>query len=178
MPVREAVKHLGAEMALEILPNRSVRVPVMTKQRFRELLLLRCTLEGLAIETAVMHLDAAELATIEQSAHHFEQEMSAPQPDIAHVIQHNKDLHFGIYRAARLPQLLALIETLWLQVGPVLNVDLRSGSRRLSEATAVEHHRQMLEGLRLRDAKRARQALLGDLNSAARVILESQVLKD
>ena len=37
MPVREAIQKLAADDALELLPNKSVRVPVMTRTRFREL---------------------------------------------------------------------------------------------------------------------------------------------
>src|SRR5690606_3542247 len=38
MPVREAMRQLAAERVLEALPNRALRVPVMTRARFRELL--------------------------------------------------------------------------------------------------------------------------------------------
>ena len=37
MPVREAVQRLAAEGALEILPNRAIRVPVMTRARVNEI---------------------------------------------------------------------------------------------------------------------------------------------
>jgi DNA-binding GntR family transcriptional regulator len=137
MPIREAVRQLGAEMALEILPNRSVRVPVMTKARFRELLLVRSALEGLAVEQAIVHMTEEQLARSRAAAADFAREMARPRPNIGRMILHNKELHFSIYRCAGLPLLLGMIETLWLQVGPVLNVDLRSGSKRVSEATAV-----------------------------------------
>jgi DNA-binding GntR family transcriptional regulator len=173
MPIREAVRQLGAEKALEILPNRSLRVPVMSAARFRELLLVRCALEGLAVEQAVEHIDDDELAQAQAAGDAFAQEMERAKPNIGRVIQHNKELHFTVYRAARLPGLLEMIETLWLQVGPVLNLDLRAGSARVSGAPAVEHHSGLLRALHKRDAAAAREALLGDLRSAARVILDS-----
>ncbi|RYF65754.1 MAG: GntR family transcriptional regulator, partial [Comamonadaceae bacterium] len=41
MPVREAVSRLTAEGALEALPNRRIRVPLLAKARFSELLRIR-----------------------------------------------------------------------------------------------------------------------------------------
>lgn len=178
MPIREAMRQLGAEMALEFLPNRSVRVPVMSKARFRELLLVRSSLESLAIEQAVLHMSEAELTQAESAAERFASAMGAKTFNVARVIQSNKDLHFAIYRAARMPTLLSMIETLWLQVGPVLNVDMSQGSKRVSEATSVQHHTAILDALRRRDAKASSKALLGDLHAAARVILESDALPD
>lgn len=178
MPIREAMRQLGAENALEFLPNRSVRVPVMSKARFRELLLVRCALESLAIEHAVQHMSEAELAEAESAAARFASAMGAKTFNVARVIQSNKDLHFAIYRAARLPTLLSMIETLWLQVGPVLNVDLGQSSKRVSEAPSLRHHHAIIVALRQRDANAASSALLADLHAAARVILESDALPD
>ena len=45
MPVREALRRLVAERALALLDNRRVRVPVMTAERFDELLAARMALE-------------------------------------------------------------------------------------------------------------------------------------
>src|SRR4051794_27555772 len=41
MPVREAVSRLVADSALEVTPNRAVRVPVMTRQQFSDLTRVR-----------------------------------------------------------------------------------------------------------------------------------------
>ena len=56
MPVREALRQLAAEGALEFLPNKSVRVPVMTKEKFLELLAIRLQVEGLALEQATQRI--------------------------------------------------------------------------------------------------------------------------
>ena len=45
MPVREAVGRLSAEGALEILANRAIRVPIMTRERFEELTVIRADIE-------------------------------------------------------------------------------------------------------------------------------------
>src|SRR5262245_50887226 len=45
MPVREAINQLTAANVLEILPNRSVAVPRMTAERFRDLTRVRQVVE-------------------------------------------------------------------------------------------------------------------------------------
>ena len=51
-PVREAVRRLVAEGAFEMRPNRSVRVPLMTRDKILELRDIRMAVEGLATEKA------------------------------------------------------------------------------------------------------------------------------
>lgn len=171
MPVREALRQLAAEGALEFLPNKSVRVPVMTRSKFLELLAIRQAVEGLAVEQAAERITAEELAQV--TAHHdsFRDEINRPHPDVSAVIEANMRFHFAVYRAAHMPSLTTLIEGLWLQVGPVLNLDMRSGSRRLTEGPAQRHHQDLLKALQAHQAQKARQALTNDLTTAANFIL-------
>jgi DNA-binding GntR family transcriptional regulator len=171
MPVREAVRQLAAEGGLEILPNKGIRVPLMNKDRFRELLKIRLALEGLAVEHTAMRITSEELATISELNRSLSMEMNRSVPDASRIIQLNKQLHFAIYRASGMPTLLAIIEGIWLQVGPVISLDLRAGSRRLSEAPALHHHSQLVTGLQNRSPEQSRAGLEGDLLSAAQVIL-------
>src|SRR5262252_7796199 len=46
MPVREAVSRLVADRALEVAPNRAVRVPLMSAAQFRDLTKVRIAIEG------------------------------------------------------------------------------------------------------------------------------------
>lgn len=177
MPVREAINKLAADDALEILPNKSVRVPVMTRTRFRELVTIRLTVEGLAIETAAGLITAEKLAHLAELEHAFRTELQLSMPDVNRIIQINKQFHFGAYAASGMPTLGNVIEGLWLRIGPVLNLDLRNGSSRLANPPSVLAHRAMLNALRAHDGPAAKQALAMDIQSAADVILSGTGLK-
>ena len=176
MPVREAMYQLVAEQALEITPTRVIRVPLTTAGQFREITAIRVQLEGFAVEQAAARAGEALLAEIRRLNAKLETEMRARKPDASKVISLNKDLHFAIYRAAAMPTLLQLIETLWLRVGPILNYDLRGDSRRIRERTAVGHHAALIDALARKDAAAAREAMRADIDSAAQYILEKGVL--
>lgn len=178
MPVRDAVARLAAEQALEVLPNRTVRVPVLTRRRFEELRTIRLMLEGHATEVAAGRIAAAALDDVRALHAAFTAEHAHPDPDPGRLIAINKDFHFRIYEAAEMPALLQIIEGLWLQIGPVLNVDLRSKSRRLSERVALRYHQGMLEGLEAGDGAAARAGLTGDITSAGDFILACGVLAE
>jgi DNA-binding GntR family transcriptional regulator len=171
MPVREAIRRLAAERALEILPNRAARVPQMSRARFQEMLATRTLLEGSAVALAARRMDAAALAEARRLSDAFGAEIRRRKPDIAELIRMNQALHFTIYAGCGNRVLIELIEALWLQVGPVINLDLRSGSRRIAEAPSATHHERLVAALERRDARAARRALGDDLASAAEVIL-------
>lgn len=176
MPVREAVHRLAAEQALELTPNRALRVPTMTVSQFREITCIRVNLEGLATERAASLLSEAAIAEIAALHERFAAEMAQPQPDGAQLISLNKALHFAIYEGAAMPMLMRMIESLWLRIGPILNYDLRSGSRRIRDGAAVSHHAGLVDALRRRDGAAARAALAGDIESAADFIVSAGVL--
>lgn len=178
MPVREAVSRLVAENALEVLPNRAVRVPLMPRARFEELRLIRVSLEGLAAARAAEIADADDLAEIVGFERAFAAEREKPRGDGAVAMAHNKDLHFALYRAARLPLLFGMIETLWLQIGPVLNLDFLAGPERLRQGEAHLHHAALVAALKRRDGEAARKALIDDIWSAGDFILSRGVLPD
>src|SRR3977135_459733 len=64
MPVREALNRLAAERAIESMPNRSVRVPSLSKESLRDLMEARFAIEGLAVARAATNMDEETLATL------------------------------------------------------------------------------------------------------------------
>lgn len=176
MPVREAVSRLVAENALEVLPNRAVRVPLMSQARFIELRLIRTSLEGLAAALAAETASESEIDEVMRFERLFAAEREEGKLDGAAAMRFNKDLHFALYRAAHLPTLMQMIEGLWLQIGPVLNLDFSAGPERLREGQAHVHHANLLAALRSRDADGARKALIADIWSAGDFILSRGVL--
>ena len=173
MPVREAVSRLAADQALTVLPNRSVRVPLMDAAQFRELTRVRLAIEGFAAEEAARARSEADLAVIAAQDDLFRREARAAAPNFERAVRANKDLHFAIYAAAGLPTLTAIIEGLWLRVGPVLNLDMRVSGTRLAEGAAERHHGRLLAAIRGRDAPGARAALVADIEEAAAFIAGS-----
>lgn len=176
MPVREAVQRLAAEQALELTPNRTMRVPLMSVSQFREITSIRTNLEGLSTAAATQNLTAGEIQQITQWHDSFAQEMKSKRPDGSRLISFNKELHFAIYRGARMPVLLQLIEALWLRIGPILNYDMRSEPTRVGQRTALSHHANLMEAIERRDSEGARKALQADIESAAAFIISAGVL--
>jgi len=176
MPVREAVYQLVAEQALEVTPNRAIRVPRITVSQFLEITAIRIHVEGLAAQRAAQTASPALVAELHACNEALSHEMGAYEPDASRLIALNKTLHFGVYRAAGMPILLQMIESLWLRIGPILNYDLRSGSTRVKQRTAAGHHARLIEALRRHDGNGAYEALKGDIDSAAQYIISAGVL--
>ena len=103
MPVREALRRLVAEHVLVLLPNRSVSLPIITRERFREITRIRTSLEGLAAEEATP-LIAAD--TVRRMAA-LNDEMELPgQTKRPEYLSKNREFHFCLYQSSRLPTLV------------------------------------------------------------------------
>src|ERR1700709_1393421 len=61
MPGREAGTRLITERALEALPNRGLRVPVLSDDDVQDVLRARFVLEGLAVELAAARISRVEI---------------------------------------------------------------------------------------------------------------------
>lgn len=177
MPVREAVARLVADEALEVLPNRAVRVPIMTLARFRELTRIRLAIEGFATETAAVSRTARDLALIRRFDLDFRRQCRRALPDAAVAVRANQALHFAVYAAAGLPALIPIIEGLWLRIGPVLNLDMRASPERLRMGMAEQCHRELVMALESRDTELARRALEEDIAAAAKFIESRNALR-
>lgn len=174
-PVRQAVDRLVADQALEVMPNRAVRVPVMTTARLAELTRIRIAIEGFAVDEAAHAWTAADMADIQRHDAVFRRECRKRAPDLARAVVANRDLHFSIYRAAALPSLMPIIDGLWLRVGPVLNLDMRASPERI-KLGAGRCHADMMAALARRDGKAARAALTADIGGAAEFIASRGIL--
>ena len=68
----------------------------------------------------------------------------------ADVLEWNREFHFGLYRASGMPTLVKMIESLWLQVGPLLNLQQQVFAQK-KITVYVQHHRA-LDGLKTKKA--------------------------
>ncbi|WP_321926031.1 GntR family transcriptional regulator [Paraburkholderia guartelaensis] len=163
MPVRAALVRLAGESALVNLSNRGVVVPQLTRAQFDDVLNMRVMLEGEAAFLAATRLTAGEIAQLDALCAQMAEALA--QNKRARYLDANEDFHLVLYRASGSPLLVDLIETVWLQVGPISNLlfDDANFARTLNDA-----HEGLMRRLKRRDAQGARRAVERDLRHAAK----------
>lgn len=157
-PVREALRRLVAEGAFEMNPNRSVRVPLMTRDKVLELRDIRMELEGLAAAKAALAATRSQIADVRRAAREIL--AARDRGDSVTDRQKVRGFHFAVYTAAAQPTLLRLIEGLWLQTGPYMNLlypDFISSSR------GPAGRQRLIEALQAGDAAAARREMENDI---------------
>jgi DNA-binding GntR family transcriptional regulator len=165
--VREALQRLIAEGALELAPNRTIQVPVMTRSRFVEVTEIRLRLERFAAEAAAARADEKlcdRLQTLSERMHAAIAEGRFPD-----YLADNQTFHFLIYEASGLPYLQQLIGLCWLRTGPWLNRLAQEGR---FHAIANEEHDNMIAALRRGDVQAVSEAAGRDISEAATVLIE------
>ena len=171
MPVREAVSRLVADKALEVTPNRAVRVPLMSAGQFRDLTKVRIAIEGHAAAQAAERRDKNDLVWIARAEQAMRSESELPLPDLPRAVELNKSFHFAVYEAAHSPILVEIIRALWLKAGPVINLDLRANPDRLAKGDAIRFHADVRRAIAAGDGDAACAGIAGDIGSAAEFIL-------
>jgi DNA-binding GntR family transcriptional regulator len=165
MPVREALRRLVAEHVLVLLPNRSVSLPIITRERFREITRIRTSLEGLAAEEATPLVTANAMKRM--AALNDEMELPGQTKRPEYLVK-NREFHFCLYQSSRLPTLVKIIEALWLQIGPLLTIQQEEFAS--SGVIVQTQHRRLLKALKNGDAAEARDAIVSDIEDAAKII--------
>ncbi len=157
MPVREALRQLAAENALEIKGNRRVMVPNMTAMKFNELCQARMAIESHAAERALPYIDEARLKTLQQIDALIDDTQMAG--DHGPVSALNQEFHRTLYSANPHQVTLPLIESLWLQLGPFMKL----ASAHLEVSNQVDRHTEAMEAIEKRDAIALQLAIKSDI---------------
>jgi len=165
MPVRDAMRRLVTERGLEMRPSRMIAIPVLTAQEFLDLRRVRVLLEGEAVALAAEKISERQLANVRSILKRLESLNSEQRSQFWAL---NLKLHFAIYEVGASPLLLSIIESLWLQLGPLLaRVPV---SRAVKDS--VDPHQLLVRALERRDPKAARGALEADLTQATERVLK------
>jgi DNA-binding GntR family transcriptional regulator len=172
MPVREALNRLIAERAVESLPNRSVRVPMLSKLALRDLREARFAVEGLAVERAAFNMTPATLALLHKLV--GRQSITDAEHAAEASAEQNRAFHFTIYRQSASSVLLPIIESLWLQFGPYLRIASERFDGR--DGRGTNFHVAIVGALARADASGARAALESDIGRAFDLVMTDQSL--
>lgn len=161
-PVREALQRLVAEGALTLSSSGRVSTPEPGPDRIEELASIRAMLEP---ELASRALPRAHFALIDRLAaiNALNAEAVARADAVAYV-RTNLEFHRTLYLRAQAPAMLAICETVWLQLGPTM----RALYARLRRNEPPQHHRLILAALRAGDEPGLRLAVRTDVTQGLR----------
>ncbi len=163
-PAREAVNRLVAEGALSMSSSGRVSTPELTNERIEELAALRSLIE---VELASRALPRAHMALIERL-----QTINAGIADVVSnrdavgYIRTNLEFHRTLYLRAQAPAMLAMCETVWLQLGPTM----RALYSRLRRSEPPQYHRLIIAALKAGDEPGLRLAVRSDVTQGLRML--------
>lgn len=165
-PAREALYGLVSEGALDAGPTGTVVVPVLDEPRVRELLVIRRSLEGAAAREAIPNIGDAAIRALRDLNDRLVAADRAQ--DYKRLMALNWQFHFGIYREARMPTLVRMIETCWLKTGAYFNVLYPEYGE---SDQGLKNHAEIIAALEARDGARLSVAVRADIEMASRSLL-------
>ena len=163
-PVREAVRRLVAEGALTMSSSGRMGTPELSAERIEELAALRALIE---VELASRALPRAHMALIErlQTINGAVSEAVAHR-DAVSYIRTNLEFHRTLYLRAQAPAMLAMAETVWLQMGPTM----RALYGRLRRTEPPHYHKLIIAAWRAGDEPGLRLAVRTDVTQGLRML--------
>lgn len=163
-PAREAVRRLAAEGALFLSSSGRVSTPELTNERIEELAALRALIE---VELASRALPRAHMALIDRLQHiNATVGEMVTKRDAVGYIRTNLEFHRALYLRAQAPAMLAMAETVWLQLGPTM----RALYGRLRRTDPPQNHRLIIAALKAGDEPGLRLAVRSDVTQGLRML--------
>lgn len=163
-PAREAVRRLVAEGALFLSNSGRVSTPELTSERIEELAALRALLE---VELSSRALPRAHMALIDRlQAINGTVTQAVENRDAVSYIRSNLEFHRTLYLRAQAPAMLAMTETVWLQLGPTM----RALYGRFRKSEPPHFHRLIIAALKAGDEPGLRLAVRSDVTQGLKML--------
>ena len=163
-PARDAIRRLSAEGALSISSTGRVATPELSNDRIEGLASIRALLEP---ELASRALPRAHLNLLERLSNiNSLIDQAIVKDDAVDYIRRNLEFHRTLYLRAQAPAMLALVETVWLQLGPTM----RSLYSQLQRREASHNHRLAIAALKVGDEPSLKLAIRADVTQGLRML--------
>lgn len=159
-PLREAIKLLGSEGLVDLLPNRGAVAVRLSETDVLNTFEVLAGLEGQSGELAAERITEEELA--ELRALHFEMMASYARSDLSNYYRLNALIHAAINAAAKNP---VLVKTYSSINARVQSLRFRTNQDAAKWKRAIKEHETMIEALTERDAPEMRRVLVEHLNN-------------
>ncbi|AMO49571.1 GntR family transcriptional regulator, colanic acid and biofilm gene transcriptional regulator [Kosakonia oryzendophytica] len=163
-PVREALLRLVSAGALHATPAQAFLVPEVSLERYNEINLIRKNLEGMAARSASQNMTKDKIRELRMLAGSFHEALKSGNTE--QTLQANRAFRFSVYQQAGMPTLTALIEQLWVRIGPCFNY-LYPSSAELSRG---HDYSDLLAALEEGDGFASERALWRAIDEGATII--------
>ena len=161
-PVREALKRLSSERALEGGVKRSYLVPDLSDKRAVDLFNLRALMECEAAALALPRFGPSLLPDLRDTADLMGASLSSGELEV--YMRENRKFHFLIYEQCRNADMVAMIEQLWMQTGPSLRRGMLVAEY---DVSWNRQHLAIIAALEARDTTALRREMLRDIGWGA-----------
>ncbi len=159
-PLREAIKLLGSEGLVDLLPNRGAVAVRLNETDVLNTFEVLAGLEGQSGELAAERITDEELAEVR--ALHFEMMASYARSDLSNYYRLNALIHAAINAAAKNPVLVKTYSSINARVQALR---FRTNQDAAKWKRAIKEHETMIEALTERDAPEMRRVLVEHLNN-------------
>jgi DNA-binding GntR family transcriptional regulator len=166
-PVREALRRLVQQSFVEVRPRQGYRVAVVTLASVQDLFEMRLLLEPAAVELAALRAPQAELEALRELAH--ETYVHGDTRSYQQFLQDNREFHVRIARASGNQRLADTLQVLLEEMQRLFFISL--GDRDHASEMMHEHH-DLHDALLTRDAPRARQIVVDQIEASRKRVLE------
>lgn len=156
-PIREALRRLSSEGALQVLENRRIIVPEMTESRFDELVSTRTQLETHAALRALPHISERIIDKMQEIDANID--IAYKDKQIIDGIILNQQFHLTLFNSNPEKIIIPMIESIWLQLGPFIRV----AATHIERFYTVDRHSEILDALRKRDPNALRKSMELDI---------------
>ena len=156
-PVREALRRLTAEGALQALGNRRIEVPNLTLSQLEEIYFARLAIEPKIAEISCQNQSASLIDQLKEIDAGLNKAIE--EGDVQGYLRGNYAFHFALYHAADTPILTDMAQSLWLRIGP----SLRSVCAKQVTSILPDQHVETIKGLEQGDAKLVFKAISEDI---------------
>jgi GntR family transcriptional regulator of vanillate catabolism len=159
-PVRLALQRLAHEGLLEAVPTRGFRVRAFTISDIWDAIEIRGVLEGTAARLAAERLSSPdEAAGLRSNCAELEQLLPMTLETYVRYLEVNDRFHRELWRLAKSPVLTRMIESVialpFAAPGALLFGHVESAERATTVASAIQHHRSIVEAIQNREGTRA-----------------------
>lgn len=164
-PAREAVRRLVAEGALLLSASGRVSTPEIGIERIEELAAIRALLEPELASRAMPRAYPALIKRLRLMNSSVDE--AIVKRDAVGYMRSNLDFHRTLYLRAQAPAMLAVVETVWLQLGPTMQ-KLYS---KMERSKRLGQHMAILRALSAGNEHALREAVERDVTEGLRMLI-------